>query len=333
MFISRAPYRLSFYGGGLDYPQWFNKFPSEILCSSLDKYCYLMIRELPPFFNHKIRVAYSKIELCENVEEIKHPSVREVLKYFNIKDGLELTHIGDLPAKSGVGSSSAFTVSLVNAISKMKNIVYSKYDIAKLSTKIEQNLIKENVGIQDQFAASLGGFILLSASKEGITYKKINVSKVYQEYLEANLLIGFSGRSRYSSLKAEKLVKHIYNNEKNDLMNELQRLSARGIKAFLENAEINFHSELTKKIRDIKLELNGDKHDNFINSIIAKTESAGSMCTKFLGAGGGGFFICWAPKEFHSQIKESISIKTWLNVKFSFDGCSVLAKDFPDYVI
>ena len=328
MFISRAPYRLSFYGGGLDYPQWFKKFPTQILCSSLDKYCYLMIRELPPFFDHKIRIAYSNIELCNNVTDINHPSVREVLKYFNISEGIELTHIGDLPARSGVGSSSSFTVSLVNGISKMKNIDHSNSEIAKISTDIEQNYIKENVGIQDQYAAALGGFILIRADNSRITYEKINVSNEYIKYLEENLIIGFSGRSRYSSLKSTKLVNIISGNKKNDLMHELQSLSLTGIKLFINNEEASFHSELTKKIRDIKLELNGDKDDIFIQNIISKTEDAGSMCTRFLGAGGGGFFICWAPKKLHQKIKNSISIKTWLDVKFSFDGCSAFAKDY-----
>jgi len=333
LFISRAPYRLSFYGGGLDYPQWFNKSPTNIICSSLDKYCYLMIRKLPPFFDHKIRVAYSNIELCSDVNEIKHPSVREVLKYFKIKDGIELSHIGDLPAKSGVGSSSSFTVALVNGILQMKKIETNNYEIAKLATMIEQSCIKENVGIQDQYAAAIGGFILLNANKNKITYQKIDISNDYKVHLESNLLIGFSGRSRFSSLKATKLVNIISNNQKNDLMEELKSLSEEGVESFLKNKEANYHATLTKKIRNIKLELNGDKNDTLIKDIIFKTEEAGSLCTRFLGAGGGGFFICWAPKELHSKIKESVSMKTWLEVKFSFDGCSVFSKDYPEYVI
>ncbi len=333
MFISRAPFRLSFYGGGLDYPQWFKKNPSKILCASIDKYCYLMIRKLPPFFDHTIRISYSNIELCNNVHEINHPSVRETLKYFKIKDGIEISHIGDLPARSGVGSSSSFTVALVNGLAKMNKINLEKNKIANIAIDIEQNLIKENVGIQDQFSAAVGGIILINASKNQIKYKSLEFSDSYKNYLESNLLIGFSGRSRFSSLKATKIVEIISKNEKEELMQNLMQFTDLGIEAMIIEEDVNFHAKLTKKIRDIKMELNGDINDSFLQNIIAKTESAGSLCTRFLGAGGGGFFLCWAPKNLHNQIKESVSMKTWLDVKFSFDGCSVLSSDYPEHVI
>ena len=329
MFISRAPYRLSFYGGGLDYPQWFKKFKSTILCASLDKYCYMMIRKLPPFFDHTIRISYSNIELCNHVDEIVHPSVKGVLKYFKVTNGIEISHIGDLPARSGVGSSSSFTVSLINGIAKMNNFNFSKSEVAKIAIDIEQNIINENVGIQDQYAAS----ILIEASKSGITHENLKISNDYKEYLESNLLIGFSGRSRLSSLKANKIVNAISKNEKEELMIELQDLSENGIVAFQKQEDINSHSKLTKRIRDIKMELNSDDDDPFLQNIISKTEIAGSRCTRFIGAGGGGFFLCWAPKSCHNQIKESVSMKTWLNVKFSFDGCSVFSSDYPNHVI
>lgn len=333
MFISRAPYRLSFYGGGLDYPQWFKKYTSKILCASLDKYCYMMIRKLPPFFDHKIRISYSNIELCNHVDEIVHPSVKGVLKYFKLTSGIEISHIGDLPARSGVGSSSSFTVSLVNGIAKMNNINFSKSEVAKIAIDIEQNIINENVGIQDQYAASIGGIILIKASKSGITHENLKISNEYKQYLESNLLIGFSGRSRFSSFKANKIVNIISKNEKEELMIELQDLSEKGIVAFQKQEDIYSHSKLTKRIRDIKMELNSDNDDPFLQNIISKTETAGSRCTRFIGAGGGGFFLCWAPESCHNQIKESVSMKTWLNVRFSFDGCSVFSSDYPNHVI
>ncbi len=333
MFISRAPYRLSFYGGGLDYPQWFKKHPSKILCASLDKYCYLMIRKLPPFFDHTIRISYSNIELCNHVDEIVHPGVKGVLKYFKVSNGIEISHIGDLPARSGVGSSSSFTVSLISGIAKMNNINYSKSEVAKIAINIEQNIIHEKVGIQDQFAASIGGIILINASKSEITHENLKISNEYKDYLESSLLIGFSGRSRYSSLNATKIVNIISKNEKEELMNELQELSEKGIIAFQKQEDINLHSKLTKRIRDIKMELNTDNDDPFLQNIIYKTETAGSKCTRFIGAGGGGFFICWAPQSCHNQIKESVPIKTWLNVKFSFDGCSASSSEYPNHVI
>tara|TARA_Y100001968_G_scaffold333885_1_gene400587 strand:+ start:1887 stop:2753 length:867 start_codon:yes stop_codon:yes gene_type:complete len=286
-----------------------------------------MIRDLPPFFDHKIRISYSNIELCDYVDQIKHPSAREVFKYFKITQGIELSHIGDLPAKSGVGSSSAFTVALTNGIAHMNNINLSQHDVAKIAIDIEQNLIKENVGVQDQYASAIGGLILINANKSSTSFKRLRVSEAYKEYIESNLIIGFSGRSRLSSLKANKIVKTITSNEKYNLLLELQELSQQGINAFTKNQDVEYHAKLTKRIRDIKLQLNGDIDDLFITDLIESTESQGSMCTRFLGAGGGGFFVCWAPRELHQKIKESVAIKTWLDVKFSFDGCSVFSRE------
>jgi D-glycero-alpha-D-manno-heptose-7-phosphate kinase len=161
----------------------------------------------------------------------------------------------------------------------------------------------------------------------------LDFSDSYKSYLESNLLIGFSGRSRFSSLKATKIVEIISKNEKEELLRHLMQLSEKGIEAMIIEKDVNFHAKLTKKIRDIKMELNGDINDSFLQNIIAKTESAGSLCTRFLGAGGGGFFLCWAPKNSHNQIKESVSMKTWLDVKFSFDGCTVLSSEYPEHVI
>ena len=163
--FSKTPYRISLSGGGTDTKHWFNKHIGYTLSFSRDKYCYISVRNLPNFFNHKYRIVYSKIEQVNKINEIKHPSIREVLKYIKKKDGLEIHHDGDLPARSGIGSSSAFTVGMLNSLNFFYDIKQSKESLAKKAIYIEQNLIKENVGCQDQLASSYGGINFIEYKK------------------------------------------------------------------------------------------------------------------------------------------------------------------------
>ena len=157
MIISRTPYRISFFGGGTDYPSWYQTHGGAVLAATIDKYCYLTCRYLPPFFEHRTRVVYSKIESCTNNSEIAHPSVREVLRHLEIGRGVEIHHDGDLPARSGMGSSSAFTVGLLHAAYAMQGQMPSKHQLASEAIYVEQEVLKETVGSQDQVMAAFGG--------------------------------------------------------------------------------------------------------------------------------------------------------------------------------
>src|SRR4029453_5027791 len=156
MIISRTPFRVSFFGGGTDYPDWFHEHGGAVLATTIDKYCYISVRELPPFFDHRFRVVYSHVENVKHVSEINHPAVRAVLEWVKADKGLEIHHDGDLPARSGLGSSSAFTVGLLNALSALKGQYVSKDQLARDAIHIEQNVIGESVGSQDQVAAAYG---------------------------------------------------------------------------------------------------------------------------------------------------------------------------------
>ncbi|MET0586529.1 MAG: kinase, partial [Candidatus Binatia bacterium] len=158
MVISRTPFRISFFGGGTDYPIWYRDHGGTVLGTTIDKYCYLTCRYLPPFFKHRIRLVYSRIENCRSVDDIVHPAVREVLRFSGIERGMEIHHDGDLPARSGMGSSSSFTVGLLHALYALQGQMPSKRQLALDSIRIEQELIKETVGSQDQVLAAFGGF-------------------------------------------------------------------------------------------------------------------------------------------------------------------------------
>src|SRR5262249_26081224 len=158
MIICRTPYRVSFFGGGTDYPAWYRNHGGAVLAATIDKYCYLPCRHLPPFFEHKIRVVYRKIETCQTPDEISHPVVRATLRHLDFRRGLELHHDGDLPARSGMGSSSAFTVGLLNALHALRGEMLSKNQLARESIHLEQEVLQETVGSQDQVMAAYGGF-------------------------------------------------------------------------------------------------------------------------------------------------------------------------------
>src|SRR5438067_220456 len=167
MIICRTPYRVSFFGGGTDYPGWYRRHGGAVLATTIDKYCYLTCRYLPPFFEHRIRVVYRKIETCQTADEVGHPVVREALKYLSFQRGLELHHDGDLPARSGMGSSSAFTVGLLHALHTLRGETRSRMELARESIYVEQELVRETVGTQDQVMAACGGLRHVQLHRDG----------------------------------------------------------------------------------------------------------------------------------------------------------------------
>src|SRR3989344_5229551 len=167
MIITRTPFRISFFGGGTDYPGWYRKNGGRILATTIDKYCYLTVRYLPPFFDNKYRIIYNLMEGCKTVDEILHPAVREIIKFLKIEEGLEIHHDGDLPARSGLGSSSAFTVGLLHALFALIGQMPYKQKLAKESIYLEQEVLKETVGSQDQVLAAFGGFNLVNFKTDG----------------------------------------------------------------------------------------------------------------------------------------------------------------------
>src|SRR6266513_2952771 len=200
MIISRTPFRVSFFGGGSDYPQWYRSHGGAVLATAIDKYCYISCRRLPPFFDYKHRLVYRKQETVNEISEIEHPAVRGVFSYFEWKDGVEIHHDGDLPARSGLGSSSSFTVGLINALRAMQGRYISKEELGALAIHIEQEVIRENVGSQDQISAAFGGFNRVEFRREGrFEVAPVVLPKERQLELQRHLMLFFTGVSRFAS--------------------------------------------------------------------------------------------------------------------------------------
>ncbi len=200
MIISRTPFRISFFGGGTDYPAWYLNHGGAVLATTINKYCYITCRYLPPFFEHRIRVVYSKIENCQSFEEIDHPSVREVLRFLKFTRGLEIHHDGDLPARSGMGSSSSFTVGLLHALHALEGRMTTKQQLAKEGIHVEQDCLKETVGSQDQVLAAYGGLNHVAFSATGdITVRPVPLARERMAELNQHLMLIYTGIERTAS--------------------------------------------------------------------------------------------------------------------------------------
>lgn len=313
MIITRTPFRISFFGGGTDFPQWYNENGGVVLSTTVDKYCYVTCRYLPPFFNYKYRIRYTIREETQTISEIKHPSVRECLKFINLNNGIELQHNSDLPAMSGIGSSSAFTVGLLNGLYALKGEMISKKQLALSAINIEQNKIGESVGSQDQVAAAYGGFNKIEFSKNGISVSPVTVDKL--DLLHSHLMLFFIGFPRYSSEIASKLIEQIP--KKKSELREMMNLTEEAV-GILNNGNITMFGKLLDESWKIKRSLLPQITNSFIDEIYKSGLSAGAIGGKLLGAGGGGFMLFFVPPEQKASVRSCFS--KFLEVPFQFEN-------------
>ena len=314
MIISKTPYRISFFGGGTDYPSWFKENKGKILSTTIDKYVYLSLRDLGPYFNYKHRIIWSKVENVNETKLIQHNVVREMLEYFKIKDGVEIHYQGDLPARSGMGSSSSFVVGLMNAFLIKKKLKLSKMGLAKKSIFFEHNILKEIVGIQDQISASFGGLNKLDIKKNGdFDVKKIKINKQVKN-LDKNLVLLFTGIQRTANEIAGQYVSKL----KKDKIMEMKEINFQ-----VEEAEQlllkNKFDDFGKLLNDgwkLKKSLSKVISNKKIDDLYEISINNGALGGKLLGAGGGGFMLLYIP--YHNQKKFFKKIKNVINVPFNF---------------
>ena len=316
MIISRTPFRISFFGGGSDYPDWYENNNGQVLSTTINKYCYINIRYLPNFFNYNYRIRYYKTEEANKISDIEHPVVREALKYYSIKDGIELVHNADLPARSGLGSSSTFTVGLINTLHALKKEIATKRVLASSAINLEQNIIKENVGSQDQVAAAFGGFNNIKFTKNNFQVNQLPLSKNRIKELEGNLMLFFTGFQRSASNIAAKQIKSIKQN-KIDLSNSVS-LVDEGIDILVKDKKIDDFGKLLDEQWIIKKNYSDDVTNENINKIYKTAINAGAIGGKLLGAGGGGFILFYVKKKYQISVRKSL--KNLLYVPFEFES-------------
>ena len=296
MVISRTPFRISFFGGGTDYPAWYRQHGGSVLSATINKYCYLTCRYLPPFFEHRIRVVYSKIEDCRTVDEIAHPAVRAILRYSNFDRGLEIHHDGDLPGRSGMGSSSAFTVGLLHALYALRGQIISKQQLAKESIHIEQDVLKETVGSQDQVCAAYGGLNQINFQPSGeVTVHPLTLSPARLRELNLHLMLFYTGIIRTASTVAASYVEDI--ETKHSQLKRMAELLRQSLDILNGGRNLIEFGELLHQSWEAKRSLSDKVSNSQVDACYAAARSAGAIGGKLLGAGGGGFLLLFVPLE------------------------------------
>lgn len=318
MVITRTPLRISFFGGGTDYPVWSREHGGSVLASTIDKCCYLTCRHLPPFFEYHSRISYSKVENVSTNRQIEHPSVRACLQFLGMEEGVEVHHVADLPARTGLGTSSAFTVGLLLGLRALRDQMCDKRALATQAIHVEQDLIGETVGAQDQISAAYGGFNRINFNQDG-TFDVNRVAAPHSRFveLEKHLALYFTGFSRTASEVAQEQVKTTPSKEKElrmmlQLVDEAEAILTNGDRPLADFGRLLHESWQIKRTLTHKI-TNAN-----IDEIYAAGLSAGALGGKLLGAGGGGFMLFFVPPERRAVLRRAL--KNLLCVPFSFSN-------------
>lgn len=318
MVITRTPLRISFFGGGTDYPVWYREHGGAVLSTTIDKCCYLTCRCLPPFFEYHSRISYSKVENVACNKAIEHPSVRACLQFMGMEQGVEVHHVADLPARTGLGTSSAFTVGLLLGLYALRDQMRDKHTLATEAIHVEQDLIHEAVGAQDQVSAAYGGFNRINFHRDGtIEVNRILASQSRFAELEQHMALYFTGFSRTASEIAQEQLKMTPRKEK-ELRTMLQLVDEAEAILTESGRSLDEFGRLLHESWQIKRTLTQKITNPNIDEIYQAGLSAGALGGKLLGAGGGGFMLFFVPPERRQALRARL--KNLLCVPFSFSN-------------
>ena len=323
MIIVRTPTRISFFGGGTDYPAWFGKHGGAVISATINKYSYITVRELPPFFPYRHRIRYFEHEEVSDIAEIRHPAVRECALLLGYDRGLEVVHTADLPARSGLGSSSTFTVGMLHALHTLQGYMPTKRELATEAIHVEQERIGESVGSQDQIAAAFGGLNYVRFSNSSFEVAPLIISRDRSEVLQDHLLLCFTGFSRSASeVAAEQIAR---TNENFSLLAEISSITEEALK-ILQSSDfsmVDFGRLLDDQWR-AKRQLSESITSSALDDIYSRGMRAGAYGAKLLGAGGGGFMCFVADPSSHPKIREALAEQMFVPFRFENTGSSVV---------
>lgn len=333
MIISRTPFRVSFFGGGTDYPPWYRENGGAVLSTTINKYCYVSCRYLPPFFKHKYLIRYRLTEPVYDVSEIQHPSVRECLKFMGVENGIEMVHTSDIPARSGVGSSSAFTVGFLNTLAALEGKMLTKRQLAGNAIEVEQNWIKENVGSQDQVATAFGGLNRIDFNgKQNFLVQPVTIGDEKNQLLQDHLMFFFTGISRTASDIAAKQIQSISSKSKE--LRTMHEMVDEAINILNGRKEdIGSFGKLLHESWMIKSSLTDSVSTRWVDDMYSIARDAGALGGKLCGAGGGGFLLLFVPPEKQKIVKKKLDKA--LHVPFSFEslGSQIILYEVKDKIL
>jgi D-glycero-alpha-D-manno-heptose-7-phosphate kinase len=298
----------------------------SVLATTIDKYCYLSCRYLPPFFDHRFRIVYSKTEMCRTVDEIAHPAVREILRYLKVDRGVEIHHDGDLPARSGLGSSSAFTVGLLNALYGLKGYIASKNQLATETIHIEQELLKEAVGSQDQVLAAYGGLNHISFLPSGeFSVRPMTLTRDRAQELNAHLMLFYTGIKRTASDIAQSCIQNLKAKERHVRL--LGLLVNEGISVMTGERDICEFGRLLHESWQAKRSLSAKVCNSQVEDLYGQALTAGAIGGKLIGAGGGGFLLLFVKPENRPCVVEKLNKLIHVPFKFEYSGSRTIFFD------
>ena len=315
MVISRTPFRMSFFGGGTDFKDYYEKYGGSVISATFDKYCFVTVREYPPYFEHKNQLTYSRIERFDEPSQVSHPLVRETMKYLG-ENRLQINYDSDLPARSGIGSSSSFAVGLLNSIHTLRGKRSNAYSLAKEAILIEREKCMECGGIQDQISVAYGGFNRIDFDGRDFYVKPINVSAERLDELNGKLMLFFSGTSRIS---ADISTEQASNLEKNlKTLSNMKFLTDEAEKILLSSSSLDSFGELLDETWQLKRKLAGKIYDT--------AKANGALGGKLLGAGGGGFLLLYAPESAQPKIRSALDKYMFVPFGFEHEGSKIIYK-------
>ncbi len=330
MIIIRTPYRISLFGGSTDYPAWYREHGGAVISTTVNKYSFLVLRKLPPIFDYKYRIRYYDRQETNTVDDIQVPVIREAIRYMGFEHGLDITHHGDLPNRTGVGSSSSFTVGLLHGLSVLQNKNPTKRDLALESINLEQNILGESVGSQDQVAAAFGGFnkITFGGASEFLC-SPMHVNKNTIKELESWVQVFFTEQLRNAADIAEKKIENI--KSKSVDLNIVKQITEEAEKILFSNSETKVE-ELGRLMNDQwqhKKTIEKSITNSEIDEIYTKGLRAGAVGGKLLGAGGGGFMLFLTPPERQKSVAYALGLKE-VPIDFEYLGSQLIYHDYQD---
>ncbi|MDY4130828.1 MAG: hypothetical protein SOX88_05880 [Treponema sp.] len=322
MIITRTPFRMSFFGGGTDLSGFFNEHGGAVISTTFDKYCYVTVRHLPAFFDYKTHLTYSKTEYVNSYEEIQHPAIREAMKHMDMHN-IRLTYESDLPARTGLGTSSSFAVGMIEAFYALNGKYADKRKLADDAIYLERELCKEAGGIQDQIAASFGGLNRIDFSKDGYTVRPIVISRARKEKLNNNLMLFFTGFSRFSS-DIQKGTEKSMKDKTKELL-EMYSLVDKAEKVLTdESCDLDEFGRLLDYTWKLKRGISSGISTGSIDEQYEKAMKAGALGGKLLGAGGGGFLLFYVPQEKQAAVKKALENQMYVPFKFENEGTRII---------
>ncbi len=325
MIISQTPVRMSFFGGGTDFPEFFREHSGAVISTTFDKYCHVNVRELPPLFDYKTYLAYAQIEKVNSVEEIKHPAIRNAMEWLGL-ERIALNYDADIPSKTGLGTSSSFSVGLLNAFYTLQGVTKTKRELADDAIYLERTLCKEDGGIQDQIAAAFGGFNRIDFNADGYTVTPLSISEERKQKLNGNLMMFFTGLSRFS-FEIQKTTKVAMNNKTAELLEMLKMVDVAEDVLVNPSASLDDFGRLLNETWFLKRSISSKISTDYIDDIYKKAIAAGALGGKLLGAGGGGCLLFYVPEEKHESVRSSLSGMLEIKFKFENEGTKIIVNN------